>query len=121
MTGVFALVVLKNFIPSVREHNDTSFSVETASLGYRTVLFGKLLNKAISSRPICEAPSSPIDTPACEPQNAMWDFDIAAILSWSWALVRKAAKVETKGEKSLASRPRDIETIFCSAIKHSIN
>ena len=52
---------------------------------------------AISSSPICEGPSSPIDTPQCDPAYLIVTPEIAAIRMWSNARLRKAANVDTKG------------------------
>ncbi len=73
-------------------------------------------NMAMSSSPIWEGPSSPMETPAWEPANLMLAFEYRLIRIWSKALVKKAAKVETKGIFPRLDRPTAVPTIFCSAI-----
>jgi hypothetical protein len=51
----------------------------------------------------------------------MLDLEMAAILNWSCALVKKAPKVLANGMKPLVESPTAIPTMFCSAIKHSTN
>src|SRR3989344_4650038 len=58
------LIVFIYLIPDIFDASNVSFSVDTASLGYNTILLGNALNIAISSNPICDGPSSPIDDPA---------------------------------------------------------
>ena len=52
---------------------------------------------ARSSSAICDGPSSPIETPACEPARRMFARQIAAMRTKSYARVKKAAKVEANG------------------------
>src|SRR5438034_424044 len=92
-----------------------------ASDGYNTTESKSVLNMAISSKPICEAPSSPMLTPACEPTNLMLDLAYCDILIWSKALEKNAAKVETKGIFPRREKPKAAPTIFCSAIYISKN
>lgn len=54
------------------------------------------LKSAKSSRPICDGPSSPIETPACEPTHLRFENEIAAILIWSTAREKKTANVLKK-------------------------
>src|SRR5208337_172011 len=75
----------------------------------------------MSSRPIWEGPSCPIETPAWDPQNFMFDSEYWVILIWSKARVRNAAKVETKGIFPLQAKPNAEPTIFCSAMYISKN
>src|SRR3989344_1462018 len=93
-----------------------SLAQETASDGYKTALPNTLRNIEISSRPIWDGPSSPIDTPACEPTNFMLALEYAAIRIWSCARDQNAAKVEAKGIFPLFESPIATPTIFCSAI-----
>src|SRR3989338_8557011 len=96
-----------------------NLSHDTASDGYRTELPNTLLNIAISSSPIWEAPSSPIDTPAWEPAHTMCAPAYCAIRIWSYARERKAEKVEKK-ELSPPPPPRSAPpAIFCSAMNIS--
>ena len=91
----------------------------TASDGYSTVQFGSVRHIARSSSAICEGPSSPIDTPACEPASLTLTLLIAAIRMKSAARVRKHAKVEGNGIAPRAARPIAAPTITCSAMKVS--
>jgi hypothetical protein len=74
---------------------------------------------ARSSRPICDGPSSPIDTPACEPTNLTFRLLIAAIRMKSAPRVRKHAKVDGNGTAPRLAMPIAIPIITCSAMKHS--
>ena len=60
-------------------HRATSAAVWLASHGYSTVLPWTARSIARSSSAICDGPSSPIDTPACEPTRRMLAAVIAAI------------------------------------------
>lgn len=51
---------------------------------------------AKSSSAICDGPSSPIETPTCEPAHFMLANETAPIRSWSVARVKNAAKVLKK-------------------------
>src|SRR5208283_5031082 len=108
-------------MPLCRAASSTSFSVEIASEGYSTTQFSTDLNIAMSSRPIGEGPSCPMDTPAWEPQNLMFDSEYWIILIWSKARVKNAAKVDTKGIFPLQAKPNAEPTIFCSAMYISKN
>ena len=57
-------------MPSVSAIAATSFAVWLASHGCRTVEPCTARSDAMSSSAICDGPSSPIETPACEPQSA---------------------------------------------------
>ncbi len=57
----------------------TSAAVWFASLGCRTVEPWIARNDAMSSSAICDGPSSPIETPACEPLRRMFAREIAAM------------------------------------------
>jgi len=60
--------------------NSTHFSAETISEGYKMVAFGIDLIIAISSKPIYDGPSGPIDIPAWEPRIFKFELEIPAIL-----------------------------------------
>ena len=75
----------------------TSFSAHTASLAYSTVLPTIARIMAMSSKPICDGPSSPMLTPTCEPTSLTFAIEIPATRIWSKARVRKQAKVEANG------------------------
>src|SRR3989344_4417572 len=96
-----------------------NLSHDTASDGYRTELPNTLLNIAISSSPIWEAPSSPIDTQAWEPAHTMCAPAYCAIRIWSYARERKAEKVEMNGILPRRHIPSATPAIFCSAMNIS--
>ena len=73
----------------------------------------------ISSRPICEGPSGPIETPQCEPTIFRFGAEYWAIRNWSNPRVKKAAKVEAKGINPSFAIPSAVVIIFCSAINIS--
>ena len=73
---------------------------------------------ARSSSAICDGPSSPIDTPACEPAIFMFRSLIAAMRMKSPARVRNAANVDGNGIAPRAARPIAAPIIACSAMKH---
>ena len=75
----------------------TSAAAELPSDGYRTVEPSIARMAARSSSAICDGPSWPISTPACEPLRRMLACDTAAILMKSYARVKKAANVDAKG------------------------
>src|SRR5918994_1977677 len=68
---------------------------------------------------ICDGPSSPMETPACEPERRMLAPEIAAILMKSYARVKKAAKLEAKGTLWRTLIPTAAATICCSAMNIS--
>ena len=70
----------------------------------------------MSSSAICEGPSSPIETPACEPHRHIVARLIAAMRMKSYARVRNAANVEANGRQPRAWRPTAAATICCSAM-----
>ena len=94
----------------------TRRSDDTASLGYRTTESGIARIMARSSRPICDGPSSPIDTPQCEPAYLTATPEMAAMRMWSKARVRNAANVEANGILPHAASPTAAPTMFCSAM-----
>ena len=61
----------------------TSWAVWLGSLGYSTVLPPTARIMARSSSAICDGPSSPIETPACEPARRIVALEIAAMRIWS--------------------------------------
>ena len=74
---------------------------------------------ARSSSAIWDGPSSPIDTPACDPAILMPTLLIAAMRMKSAARVRKQANVEGNGIAPRAARPMAAPIITCSAMKFS--
>ena len=80
-------------------------------------MFGSALIIARSSSAICDAPSSPIDTPACEPAILTLRPLIAAMRMKSAARERNAAKVEGNGIAPRLARPIAAPIITCSAMK----
>ena len=71
---------------------------------------------ARSSSAICEGPSSPMLTPACEPARTMLARLTAAMRTKSYARLRKAAKVAAKGFQPRTWNPTAVATICCSAM-----
>ena len=69
-------------------------SVDTASQGYKATKFGCAVVMAKSSSAICDGPSSPIDTPACDPTSLTLTLLIAAMRTKSAARVRKQPEQE---------------------------
>ena len=69
MTGVFGRSVRMYEIPSRSAIFTTSFAVWFASHGCSTVDPCTARRAAMSSSAICDGPSSPIETPACEPDR----------------------------------------------------
>jgi len=80
---VAGLTVASRGMGLVRTIVATSVAVALPSAGYRTVEPCTARIIARSSRAICEGPSSPIDTPACEPQRRRFARLMAAILTKS--------------------------------------
>ena len=76
---------------------------------------------AKSSRPIWDGPSSPMETPAWDPQNFRLGSEYWLMRTWSKAREKKAAKVETKGILPRVARPSPAPTMFCSAMYISKN
>ena len=70
----------------------------------------------MSSRAICEGPSSPIETPACEPQSLILAREIAAIRTKSYARVMNAANVDANGFQPRTCSPTAAARSCCSAI-----
>ena len=103
-------------IPSRSAMAATSFAVWLPSHGCRTVLPCTARKAARSSRPICEGPSSPIETPACEPESAIVARLTAAIRTKSYARVRNAANVEANGFQPRAWSPTAAAINCCSAM-----
>jgi hypothetical protein len=66
-------------IPSRSAISATSRAVWFASHGCNTVLPFTARRAAMSSSAICEGPSSPIETPACEPDSRRSAWLIAAM------------------------------------------
>ena len=71
---------------------------------------------AMSSSAICEGPSSPIETPACDPARRRFAWLIAAMRMKSYAREKKAAKVEANGFQPRVCSPTAAATSCCSAM-----
>ena len=71
--------VRRKLIPCVSAIWATSFAVWLASDGWRTVEPWTARIMARSSSAIWDGPSSPIDTPACEPVSLMFALETAAM------------------------------------------
>jgi len=71
---------------------------------------------AMSSSAICDGPSSPIETPACEPDSRKFAREIAAIRMKSYARVRNAANVDENGTQPRTCTPTAAATFRCSAM-----
>ena len=94
----------------------TSATVALPSEGYRTVVPWIARSAARSSTAIWDGPSSPIDTPACDPQRRRSARPIAAMRIWSYARVRNAPNVAAKAIFPSACRPVCAPIIVCSAM-----
>src|SRR5436190_24186126 len=97
MTGVLGRSVRKYETPSRSAIAATSFAVWFASHGCRTVEPCTARSEAMSSSAICDGPSSPIETPACEPDRLYLARLIADIRMKSYAREKNAANVDAKG------------------------
>ena len=97
----------------------TSADVWFASLGCRTVEPWMARKAARSSSAICDGPSSPIDTPACEPLSRMSAREIAAMRMKSYARVKNALNVDANGTQSRTWNPTAAATSCCSAMNIS--
>jgi len=100
---------------------DAALDSVAASAGYSTTLDRIARNMARSSRPIWEGPSSPMETPAWDPQNLRLGSEYWLMRIWSKAREKKAAKVERQGILPRVARPRPAPTMFCSAMYISKN
>ena len=76
---------------------------------------------ARSSRAICEGPSSPMDTPACEPHRRRLARLMAAMRTKSYARVRNAPNVAANGALPNACRPTAAPIMPCSPMYISKN
>ena len=85
--GVASRVVRMYEMPDRSHMAVTSFTVAFPSAGYSTVEEWSARIVARSSRAICDGPSSPIETPACEPQSRRSARPIAPIRTKSVARV----------------------------------
>ena len=81
-----------------------SFAAWLASEGCSTVEEWIARSEAMSSSAICDGPSSPIDTPACEPTSLMSARLMAAMRMKSYAREKNAENVDTNGFQ----RPPDL-------------
>ena len=118
-TGVLPRSVRMNEIPSRSAIAATSFAVWFASLGCSTVEPWMARNAARSSSAICDGPSSPIETPACEPDNAILAREIAPMRTKSYARERNAANVDANGVQPRTCMPIAAATSCCSAMNIS--
>jgi hypothetical protein len=73
----------------------------------------------MSSNAICDGPSSPIETPACDPLSTSLAREIAAMRTKSYARERKAANVDTYGVQPRTCIPTAAATSCCSAMNIS--
>ena len=99
----------------------TSRYALTASDGYSTVQFGTPRAIARSSSAIWDGPSSPIDTPACEPASLTPSDEMPAMRMKSLARSRKHANVDGNGMAPRLARPIATPTIACSAMNVWMN
>ena len=76
-------------------------------------------SEAMSSSAICDGPSSPIDTPACEPLSTSFAREIAPMRTKSYARERNAANVDTNGVQPRTCIPTAAATSCCSAMNIS--
>ena len=76
-TGVLPRRVRMNEMPSWSATAATSLAVCCASLGCRTTEPWIARSEAMSSSAIWDGPSSPIETPACEPLATSFAREIA--------------------------------------------
>jgi hypothetical protein len=91
-----------------------------ASEGCRTVEEWIARIDAMSSSAICDGPSSPIDTPACEPASLMSARLIAAMRMKSYAREKNAENVDANGfQRWLTCRPTAAASSCCSAMNIS--
>ena len=109
----------RNEIPSRSAIAATSCAVWLASDGCSTVEPWIARNEAMSSSAICDGPSSPIETPAWEPERRMSAREIAAIRTKSYARDRNAANVDANGTQPRTCSPTAAATICCSAMNIS--
>ena len=118
-TSVLPRSVRMNEIPGWSAIAATSCAVWLASDGCSTVEPWIARNDAMSSSAICDGPSSPIETPACEPERRRFAREIAAMRMKSYARERNAAKVEANGTQPRTCMPTAAATICCSAMNIS--
>ena len=114
--GVFSRVVRIYTIPLRSVIASTSLAVAFPSAGYSTVEPCTARIIARSSSAIWEGPSSPIDTPACDPTSRRFARLIAAIRTKSYARVKNAAKVTANAALPSTWSPTAAPTMHCSAM-----
>ena len=73
----------------------------------------------MSSSAIWDGPSSPIETPACEPLRMSFACEIAPMRTKSYARERNAANVDTNGVQPRTCMPVAAATSCCSAMNIS--
>ena len=106
-------------MPGVSAMILVSFAVWLGSHGYSTVELWIARMEARSSSAICDGPSCPISTPACEPDRRRSAREIAAIRMKSYARLRKAANVDANGTQPRTWIPTALPSICCSAMNIS--
>ena len=96
-------------------------SVISALMKYQTTeRMRRAVNDAFDihgGRAICDGPSSPIDTPACDPASLTLTPLMQAIRMKSYARVRKQAKLDGNGMAPRLAMPIAAPTMTCSAMK----
>ena len=74
---------------------------------------------AMSSSAICDGPSSPIDTPACDPESRRFARETAPMRMKSYAREKNAANEEANGTQPRTCMPVAAATSCCSAMNIS--
>ena len=119
-TGVLARSVRRNEMPFCSAIAAISLLAWLASDGCSTVEEWIARSDAMSSSAICDGPSSPIDTPACEPTSRRSARLIAAMRMKSYAREKNAENVEANGfQRPLTCMPTAAATSCCSAMNIS--
>ena len=118
-TSVFPRSVRMNETPVRSAMAATSCAAWFASEGWSTVEPWMARKDAMSSSAIWDGPSSPIETPAWEPERRMSAREIAAMRTKSYARERKAAKVEANGTQPRTCMPTAAATSWFSAMNIS--
>ena len=118
-TSVLPRRVRMKEIPVRSAIASTSLAAWFASDGCSTVEPWMARNDAMSSSAICDGPSSPIETPACEPERRRFAREIAPMRMKSYARERNAAKVEAKGTQPRTCMPTAAATSWFSAMNIS--
>ncbi len=93
-----------------------SFTVWLGSDGYSTTELPRARNSAMSSSAIWDGPSSPIETPACEPLRQSLAWEMTAMRTKSYEREWNAAKVAANGVQPRTWNPTAVAIIICSAM-----